>query len=177
MTRSSTEKEQVRDTRVRQLLITRSAVRRAWEHLQLKGARGEEELALWTGYRIDGFGLAVTAVLPLTRSYPHFVTIDDERRVLRVWESIESQQQCLLAQLHTHAGVGWHSATDDHGCISDLSGVFSIVVPWFGHFGFRGLDGPGMAVYERQGDGGWKALEKAEIRKRLRVVEDELLIV
>src|SRR3990172_2190628 len=95
--------------RASRLIIPRSVIDATWQHLARKGQLGEEEMALWAGYRENGFGFVATAVLPLPRSYPHFVTIDNDQRLVRLWDSIAAQHECLLAQLHTHGCSGWHS--------------------------------------------------------------------
>ena len=170
-------KTKLGDTRVTRVVVPRNVIDVTWTHLSRKGQLGEEEMALWSGYRMNGCGFVTTVILPLTRSYPGYVTIDDDQRLARLWESITTQRQCLLVQLHTHGGLGWHSATDDHGCISDTTGMFSIVVPHFAYFGFRGFDGPGMGIYERQVSGVWEQLDADAVRKRFQTVDSEIKLI
>jgi hypothetical protein len=84
------------------------------------------------------------------------------KEVLELASRVAAQKWYVLAQLHTHGGRAFHSATDDAYPISSQKGFISIVVPNFG----EGAPGEGWAYYEHEGGGRWRALSKGEVKKR-----------
>jgi len=66
----------------------------------------------------------------------------------------------IRAQMHTHPGRAYHSATDDRYPMVGTAGFISVVVPWFaeGH-----VEPPDLYVCELMPDGTWRALDPSAV--------------
>jgi len=73
----------------------------------------------------------------------------------------------VFAQVHTHPGSAFHSATDDRWPTIETVGFLSLVVPNFAALGLAGLDGCYLAEYE--GCGRWREIKREEMLTRVRL--------
>ncbi len=102
-------------------------------HLRAAGTRECEEFAFWSGHVVDGrIGIVGRVFLPETTQERGYVTIEDDAQLLAMIDMVHAHDELVLCQLHTHPGDAFHSATDDHGAVTDEVGFLSIVVPAFG---------------------------------------------
>jgi hypothetical protein len=77
----------------------------------------------------------------------------DASDVWRLNVELLTAAESIVAQVHTHPGVAFHSATDDANPLVGTPGFLSLVVP---HFGRRGLvDLAGCAAFCLRADGSW----------------------
>lgn len=75
-----------------------------------------------------------------------------------------------VAQLHTHPGGAFHSATDDHWPLVHQPGFLSIVIPDFCERGLRNLRS--CYVAEFQGGGVWRKLGVDEVLRRIQFIDE-----
>jgi hypothetical protein len=74
------------------------------------------------------------------------------------WRQLGKSQRSVKAQIHTHPGDAFHSATDDHWPIVSQVGFLSIVIPDFAA-GEPTLDAAWIGRLRT--DGNWEQLESA----------------
>jgi proteasome lid subunit RPN8/RPN11 len=67
---------------------------------------------------------------PIHRRSPFGYEIDD-RWLTDLWKRLAASKQSVKAQVHTHPGEAFHSATDDNWPIVSQEGFLSIVIPDF----------------------------------------------
>ena len=72
----------------------------------------------------------------------------------RLWERIATDDTRVVAQVHTHPGVAFHSRTDDAFPALSTPGFMSIVIP---RYATEDLDLGSWFVAELQGDGNWES--------------------
>jgi hypothetical protein len=75
------------------------------------------------------------------------------------WLSLASQSLGIRAQVHTHPGEAFHSATDDAFPIIHTDGFLSLVIPNFGE-GLIGFDDAFLT--ELGADGSWREVRIEE---------------
>ena len=89
-----------------------------------------ESVILWAGTVHNRQACIRRIVVPRQLATPkHFeVPLDERHRIAR---DLSISGERLLAQLHTHPGVAFHSRTDDRLALPRRTGAISIVVPDF----------------------------------------------
>lgn len=144
----------------------------AHAHLRRVGAHGSEGLALWAG-TLHGSSFRVReTIVPAQRALRDrhggvgFVVDSPDLHELNRW--LYERGMTLIAQLHSHPGDAYHSATDDAFPIATAVGSLSLVVPDFARDPFS-LER--CAVYRQAGDGSWTELSRDEIRTLI-VIEE-----
>jgi hypothetical protein len=167
-----------RPDRLARLLLCEALIAPVEKHLRTTGLEEREDAALIAGYIVEkDIGIATTALLPYTENSTASCTIPLEVTI----ECIDVMNRAglvFLAQVHSHPGrFSGHSDVDDTGAFSDCPGVFSIVVPQFGHYGMRRLLKRGIGIHERMPDGRWRELLKTEVRKRLAILPSHYKIL
>jgi proteasome lid subunit RPN8/RPN11 len=135
--------------------LTNDLVRGTFSMLQECG-RGECECAVyWAGPtpadlvdRIDH---------PIHSRSPFGYEIQDSW-LTEFWKRLAKSGRSVKAQIHTHPGEAFHSATDDRWPIVSQAGFLSIVIPDFAA-GEPSLDNAWIG--RLQADGTWRHLESA----------------
>lgn len=87
-----------------------------------------------------------------------FGYVVDDRWLTDFWKRLAASQRSVKAQVHTHPGSAFHSATDDKWSIVSQAGFFSIVIPHFAA-GEPSLDAAWIG--RLQTDGTWRRLTLA----------------
>jgi hypothetical protein len=131
------------------------------EFLRLAGLRHVEGVVLWIGQTADqNVEIDRVAIPQQIASRWHF-KVPLEGRV-RIALTLKEGEQ-VVAQIHTHETVAFHSFTDDHKAIIDRQWALSVVVP---HFCRNGLsDLRGTAVFALRGPIDWVQLTPEQINK------------
>ena len=75
------------------------------------------------------------------------------------WRQLAASKRSIKAQVHTHPGKAFHSATDDEWPIISQAGFLSIVIPNFAA-GEPTLEGAWIGRLQR--NGGWRELASAD---------------
>lgn len=127
----------------------------------LQAFRRTEAVCFWLGKSEDG------SVLELW--VPKFaataVSYDIEPvEMLRLKNYLDATGLILVAQVHSHPGMAFHSGTDDQHAASPWPGYISIVVPNGGRI--VGDFWNAVEAYERVEGGGWRQIKGAEKRSR-----------
>ena len=105
--------------------------------------------------------LEVTRVKHLPHASSAVMTEIDPAALYTFNLELMSQEECVVAQLHTHPGAAFHSARDDAFPITHSAGLISLVIPRFGQDGLAGMRGCFAAEY--LGAGLWRTLPEQEL--------------
>lgn len=125
------------------------------------GGRNECQ-ALWIGPWAEPDVIA-RVVHPSHRAHNAGFELEGEW-LTRFWIELAGSKSGVRAQVHTHPGRAFHSATDDAWPMVHTPGFLSLVIPCFG-LGPIGLDGTFLAELGR--DGQWREVDATQ---RLKVV-------
>lgn len=118
--------------------------------------RGECECAVfWTGPAGDDFVDGLEH--PIHKRSPYGYDVDSNW-LTEFWKQLATLKRSVKAQVHTHPGEAFHSATDDRWPIISQVGFLSIVIPDFAS-GPPTLSKAWMGVL--QANGRWQELESA----------------
>jgi len=91
--------------------------------------QGECECAVfWTGPAGDDVVDGVEH--PIHRRSPYGYDVESGW-ITELWKNLAATKRSVKAQVHTHPGEAFHSATDDHWPIISQAGFISIVIPDF----------------------------------------------
>ena len=91
--------------------------------------RGECECAVfWTGPAGDDMVDGLEH--PIHKRSPYGYVVDSDW-ITALWKNLAASRRSVKAQVHTHPGEAFHSATDDHWPIISEAGFISIVIPDF----------------------------------------------
>jgi hypothetical protein len=133
----------------RRVVVPREYVLETLDALQLAGEEGLEALVLWLA-RFRGPDAVVTTVWQpeqesgRAREGLHLHV--GGRELARLNEDLYRTSQTLLAQVHSHPLLAYHSEIDAARPIVTEEGSFSIVVPFLGLLSLSDLTG--CAVYQ-----------------------------
>jgi hypothetical protein len=131
--------------------VPRSVLTETGEFLRLAGLRYVEGVVLWIGETIDQNARVNRVAIPQQiASRWHFEVPLEER--VRIALSLRQGEQ-VLAQIHTHETLAFHSLTDDRKAIIDRQWALSVVVPDFCCDGLNDLQR--TAVFALRGPLDW----------------------
>ena len=127
-------------------------------------AKAHEGMAFWGGVETPNGVLIMSAVIPACehsegRVHCSELVVRDVARALR------DDGLGILAQIHSHGtDDARHSEGDDSLVLMPFEGMLSIVVPRYGRYGMRPLEGCGIHQFQ---DGEWilctSGLEKLKV--------------
>ena len=142
---------------VQRFRIQESAIHETVAAIRSVGQDGYELFVVWSGTRDDDSFTVAKVHIPEQTSYQRdsglCVRVDGaELHRLNVW--LYEAQQVVGVQIHSHPSDAYHSETDDTYPIATLDGSLSIVLPFFGRYGWESR---GIAAY-RLGQHGWVKL-------------------
>lgn len=147
---------------LRHVRVPRALALRTLDLVQEPGLSGLESLVLWLA-RFAGTDAVVSDVWQPRQSSSrsrdglHLHVDGDE--LARLNEMLYRTGQTLLAQVHTHPLLPYHSDLDDARPVVTEEGAFSIVLPFFGFISLTDLSA--CAVYQIE-DGGFVPLTPSE---------------
>jgi hypothetical protein len=157
-------------SQIRKVYISSFHIHQVYEHLQNVGKKGLEGVALWTGtHQSNTEFLIQTTLIPLQKAYSsedgllYFVGEEELERI-NLWQY--ENKQTLIAQIHSHPTIAYHSETDDAYPIVARLGGISIVVPYFG---FKGFSIEDWAVF-RLFPEGWIELSNKETMNLIEII-------
>jgi hypothetical protein len=141
--------------------VRESVLTETGEFLRLAGSRCAEGVVLWIGQTIDANVRVNRLAIPQQiASRWHFEVPLAER--VRIALSLQDGEQ-VVAQIHSHETVAFHSFTDDRKAIIDRKWALSVVVPDFCRDGLTDLRR--AAVFTLRGPLDWIQLTAEQARK------------
>jgi hypothetical protein len=144
-------------------VIPQAVVDRTSEYLRISLREEIEVVVFWSGF-VHGQTRRMAHVW-LPKQYSGaglFMVPGDELFALN--KEIYELGERLLAQVHTHPTLAFHSSTDSEFAVTDMEGGLSIVVPEFGRVGVDSIEQCAFFVFE---SGGWRQLSKSEAAQRV----------
>jgi hypothetical protein len=153
------------------IVVPAARVREAQAHLRRVGEQGAEGFALWAGAQHSTTFLVRATCIPAQEALRFekglCVRVDGpELHRINMW--LYEQGLTLIAQLHSHPGVAYHSTTDDAYPIATTVGSLSIVIPDFARSPFSIVR---CAVYRLSVDGQWNKLSTDAVRRLIHIKE------
>ena len=149
--------------------VSKELMLESWRLLREPGLDGFEASLLWIGEVETSTSAKIVRVLrPPQRA---LATADGSLCELDIpalvpYLAALSEDQYVLARLHTHPGRAYHSEIDDNNMIVGHEGAISIVIPDFA----RGpADLSRCAAYQLKRSGTWRELGSEELNERIRV--------
>lgn len=150
---------------INHISVQRSLLDEMLRGMQQLGKHGCELLVLWLG-DIDANGYAIVRNAFVPKQNPiadedgvgYFVTGET---LFHLNRGLSETGLRLIAQVHSHPTVAYHSEADDRYAIVTADGGLSLVVPNFGH---AELDPASWAVYRlRQNE--WQELSESQVQQ------------
>lgn len=155
--------------RLKRVSIPLSVLRQTANFLRQVGRHGHEGLAFWCG-KVDQEEAVVERIIipdqrPIRAENGICVTVGSQAlHDLNVF--LFENGMRLIAQVHSHAEIAYHSETDDRFSVVTTLGALSIVVPFFAASGMVLNE---CAVY-RLCRSGWHELSDVEKSTLLEVI-------
>lgn len=150
-----------------QYLVPREVIRKTVDHLRDYGRNGLEGVGYWGGRCNSGSCQVRTLLVPNFKATAISYDVSPSEAI-RIREELESTDDNLLAQIHSHPGDAFHSSRDDQMAASPWAGFVSIVVPNGGTFAepfFRAVE-----VFEHLGQARWRRLTHPEKENRFTIL-------
>jgi hypothetical protein len=157
---------------LRRLVVTRSLVEDTRVLLARSGERGFEATTLWLGPVLSEVEARVEEVY-----FPQQIVYRTEYGLaveipVDEWTELALRLppgRFVLAKLHTHAGLAYHSDVDAENPYLCHEGAVSITVPDFARESLGGLEECSVNVLRQ---GRWRELSMAESKQTIIVEED-----
>lgn len=149
--------------------IPRGVLAETESFLKIAGESGKECSVFWGGIGRGEVADVESVYFPVQTATPVSVEVHPDG-IHTMYEALDSKNEMLLAQVHSHPGAAFHSGTDDSFPATFFVGFLSIVVPNFCSAGLNGF--ADCAVFCHRGNGVWARMNPPEIKTRLRIVED-----
>jgi hypothetical protein len=109
------------------LTLTEGLLQETLTLLRGCGRHRDECVVYWSG-RLDRDGLVDAALHPSHWAGPGFYEVD-ARWLNDTWVTLARTGRTLRAQVHTHTGRAFHSASDDMFPVVAQAGFLSLVLP------------------------------------------------
>lgn len=147
--------------------ITNDVLEQTQDYLRISADRKIEVVVLWSGI-LDGTTARVRrAWLPNQYVAEGLFVIPGEELFALNKEIFELGER-LVAQVHTHPTLAFHSETDEEFAVTAMEGGLSIVVP---RFGLAHVASPDECAYFVFRAGRWRHLSRTEVRRFVRFEE------
>jgi hypothetical protein len=150
---------------IEEFIFAENSLPEAYNFMKKVGLSSLEAVALFAG-EIKGSQAIIKAVIcPLQESLRTedgllYTVGGEELHKINIW--LHKNKLKLIAQIHSHPTIAYHSETDDKYPIMSTIGGLSIVVPNFAQDSLNHLE---WAYYRLSQDGIWKELDEKEIKK------------
>ncbi|MCU1283309.1 MAG: Y4jG [bacterium] len=155
-----------------ELVVPRRLADAGQAHLRTVGRCGNEGFALWIGRRTGRTFHVDETVIPEQRGLQFdsgvCVTVGNEE-LFRINKYLYATGRQLVAQIHSHPTVAYHSETDDTYPIATTAGAFSLVIP---DFATRPFSLDECAVYRLVPHEGWLAFPIPAVHRVIRLTDD-----
>ncbi|MGD9929329.1 MAG: Mov34/MPN/PAD-1 family protein [Mangrovibacterium sp.] len=151
------------------IIISNELLARAYNFLRYAGSKGVEGICLFAGNMDDNKFIVKETIIPRQTGYIMeqglmYAVDSDELRRLSIWLYENNMQ--LIAQIHSHPTVAYHSEADDRFPIVDTIGGISIVVP---NFASGDIDLEEAAIYRLSSNKSWNKLSNKNVNSLFRI--------
>lgn len=148
---------------IKKIKIPFLCIEKVYEHLRNAGNNRVEGVALLAGIVNNSCFEVKAEIIPEQEAFNNngglLYTVDgEELHKINVW--LYKNGMTLIAQIHSHPGLAYHSDTDDKYPIITTLGGISIVIP---DFGFNPISIDDWAVYRLINDRDWIEQSKEEV--------------
>lgn len=113
------------------LTVGRNMVMHTICRIRQRGERGAEGVMLWLGRRTAFDSEVLEAYEPLYRSRADQFYVPPEG-MAALMDRISATGSAVVAQVHSHPELAFHSRADERWALVKHVGAYSIVLPWFG---------------------------------------------
>lgn len=142
----------------------------AFNFLRMVGESHVEAVAMFAGCKNENSFNVKKLIIPSQTSYIlenglMYAVDNKELHSINVW--LYENKMELIAQIHSHPQLAYHSAADDRYPIIDTVGGISIVVPYFG---VCPVTLNSCAIYRLTDDAKWNLLNVKEVDKLFRII-------
>lgn len=134
------------------------------EYLRLSSRMQTELVILWSGVIKDGQAYVLSAWLPRQYASPGFFAIPGDE-LFELNKTIYEVGEQIVAQVHTHPTLAFHSEADSEFAITAMEGGLSIVIPDFGDASLESLS---KCACFRFMFGRWNKLSQSEVKHLVR---------
>jgi hypothetical protein len=145
-------------------MISREVMDETKEYLKFSTRAHTELVILWSGLIEDKVARVVSVWLPKQYVNSGFFEIPGDE-LFELNKAIYERGERLIAQVHTHPTLAFHSDVDSEFAVTAMEGGLSIVVPDFGQ---TPLDSLSKCAYFRFHSGRWGRLSRTEARSLVR---------
>lgn len=155
---------------LKNLFVPQLVVQNGQKFLRAAGATGREGLVLWVGRKENSTFFVTDLVIPEQRGIrtaDGVCVVIEGSAIARLNADLYKRQLQLIAQVHSHPGAAFHSATDDEYAIATKIGCLSLVVP---NFATRPFFLGDCAVYKLSTTGKWRELSINEASRLIHFV-------
>lgn len=149
---------------ISRILLPRSVAHEGHKFLRLVGERGAEGMVLWIGALDDTQFKITDLLIPRQRGIrteDGICVLVESEELRRINLELYHSGLRLIAQVHSHPGLAYHSDTDDSYAVATTVGSLSLVVPDFARRPFALSD---YATYRLSKHGAWWPLSSDEAR-------------
>lgn len=149
--------------------VPESAIIRSQEFLRAVGRTGREGLVVWAGTRDGNIFVVSDAIVPEQRGIrtaDGVCVVVEGPAIARLNADLYKHRLQMIAQVHSHPGLAYHSTTDDDYAIATKVGCLSLVVPNFAVMPFSLSN---CAVYRLSPDGRWEELPTERILRLISI--------
>lgn len=148
-------------------IVTKSVLEKTVEFLKISEKKQTEVVILWSG-EIRGCTVKIkTAWLPFQYSDVGFFMIPGDE-LFKLNRTIFESGERLVAQVHTHPTLAYHSDTDSEFSVTSMENGLSIVVP---HFGATSIKSYLECAYYVYKDRKWARLSPSDARHHIKYEE------
>jgi hypothetical protein len=134
-------------------------------HIRECGSNNEEGFVAWSGVWHNSKLIVKSAIVPIDNYTKHYASMRFSDEIIEsVADSILAKGEILIAQVHSHPFEAFHSITDNRYPLIHRRGFYSLVIPYFGKWGFDNFNV--FKIFEYLEDNNWIELLPTVIKKR-----------
>jgi len=156
-------------TGIETIEINQTQLEYAFKFLRYAGTKGVEGVALFAGITLDTVFHVKETIIPEQKSYileQGLMYAVDSNEMHRLNLELYKNEMQLIAQIHSHPGLAYHSEADNRYPIVDTYGGISIVVP---NFATGEVSLKEAAVFRLALDKTWNKLSDKEVDSLFKV--------
>lgn len=139
------------------------------EALREGGRAGVERVVFWLGSRTSSEAVISEIYLPQQEAEKDYFRIPPDS-MIELMHHLRRRRLVLLAQVHSHPGMAFHSEADDRWAVVRHGGALSIVVPEFASKTTMRNFEKNTAVFRLTSDDRWQKVELTELSTFLSVI-------